>query len=151
MKTRAALVMTLLAVVTAVASPGEAVDAVVVDRSGTSLQWTVWLDEHAPVAVICWASWAPGSADVLKELDALEAAAEARGLDLVLVSVQEDLGAAHRALSDISVDWLHDRYGGVLKHHRVVKIPALVIVGADGETAARLEPTAEALRAWPGK
>jgi hypothetical protein len=70
---------------------------------------------------------------------------------LVVVSVQEDLDDARRGLEGTEAAWLHDRYGGLLKHYRVVTIPGLLIVAADGEVLARLAPTVEALRGWKGE
>jgi hypothetical protein len=148
---RPVLALTMLAVATAVVLPARAADVVVVDEGGISVAWVPWLEENAPAAVICWASWAPGATDVVKELDAMKGLAEARGLELVLVSVQETADEARAGLSEISVRWLHDRYGRVLKYHRVIMIPGLVIVDADGEVIGRMEASAEALRGWPGR
>jgi len=141
----------MLGVAWAFAAPLWAADAVVVDEGGSSIAWAAWLEEHGPAAVVCWASWTPGAAGVVRELDAMQTLADARGLELVLVSVQETVDEARAGLSDVSVTWLHDRYGSVLKQHRVVEIPALIIVDVDGAVVGRMTASAEALRAWPGR
>ncbi len=113
--------------------------------------WDDWVENQGQVAVLLWASWAPGAQDVIDRVEELESAAAARNLGLVVVSVQEEVEEARRALDGTNVAWLHDRYGGLLKHYRVVKIPALVVVAGDGGVMTRLEPTAEALRGWEGR
>lgn len=118
---------------------------------GSPLEWADWVEEQGTVAVLFWASWAPGARDVIADVGGLESAAATRNLGLVVVSVQEEQDEARQGLDGTNVAWLHDRYGSLLKHHRVVTIPMLVIIGRDGEVMARLDPTAQAVRAWKGK
>jgi len=115
------------------------------------VDWTGWVEEQGTIAVLFWASWAPGAQDVLAGVSELESAAAARNLGLVVVSVQEKQDDALKGLEGTNVSWLHDRYGSLLKHHRVVRIPALVIIASDGDVLARLDPTAQSLRGWTGK
>ncbi len=123
----------------------------VTTSGGSPVDWAGWVEEQGPVAVLLWASWAPGARDVIAGVGGLETAAATRNLGFVVVSVQEELDEARRGLEGTNVAWLHDRYGSLLKHHRVVTIPVVVIVARDGEVLARLDPTAEALRGWTGK
>jgi len=132
-------------------STASAAGPTVTTSGGSSVDWADWVEEQGPVAVLLWASWAPGAGDVIAGVGDLETAAAARNLGLVVVSVQEELDEAREDLDGIKVAWLHDRYGGLLKHHRVVTIPVLVIVARNGEVLARLDPTADALRGWTGK
>lgn len=115
------------------------------------MEWTEWVEGQGTIAVLFWASWAPGARDAIAGIGGLESAAATRNFGLVVVSVQEEQDEARQGLEGTNVAWLHDRYGALLKHYRVVTIPALVIVGRDGEVIARLDPSAQALRAWKGK
>jgi len=113
--------------------------------------WSEWVDANAPVAAILWASWTPGARATLDRLGDLSSAARLRGLHLVLVSVQEPIDDARRALEGTEVEWLHDRYGGLLKRYRVVSIPALVVLEEGERVSAQIEPTVEALQHWKGE
>ncbi len=118
---------------------------------GTPVVWADWLAERAPVAVLVWASWVPGADATLADLDRIRTAARGQGLDLVIVAVQESFGEAAGALADVKIDWVHDRYGGLLKDYRVVDIPRLLVFTADGRLAKRLDISPESLRSWGGE
>jgi hypothetical protein len=143
---RSSLVIAVL--ILAASGIAHAAEVTVLNPSGAPVGWQTWLDEHAPVAVILWASWVPEASATIHEMAALAGAARDRGLELVLISVQEDAEEVRLDLENSNIDWLNDRYGDLLKHYRVVKIPALLVIGEDGRVAARLDATAEALRAW---
>ena len=51
-------------------------------------------------------------------------------------------------VADRKVAWIHDRHGALLKKYRVINIPSILLVSNRGEALARLEPSAEAVRAW---
>ena len=78
-----------------------------------------------------------------------EACAEA-GLHLVVLDVQESLEDGRAALGGREVGWLHDRHGTLLKKYRVIEVPSLLLVAADGEPLARLDATPEAVSGWSG-
>jgi thiol-disulfide isomerase/thioredoxin len=125
-----------------------AADAAVTTPDGRPVVWSQWADANAPVAVILWASWTPGARATLDELPDLESAARERGLSIVVVSVQETLEDARRGLDGVDQEWLHDRYGGLLKQYRVVSIPAMLILSDGDRVSARLKPTVDDLRLW---
>jgi hypothetical protein len=102
------------------------------------------------VAVLTWASWAPGADDVLRQSAALASACESKGLGFVVLDVQETLEEARSALSGLKQPWIHDRHGALLKEYRVIRVPSLLVLSADGRVLGKLEATAEALRAWEG-
>lgn len=110
--------------------------------------WTQWLEGRAPVAVLLWASWAPRADATLAQVDELSSACRSAGLGLLVVAVQEPFADAEAILGRRSVAWLHDRHGQLLKLYRVLQLPSLVVVEADGSLSARLDPTPEALRGW---
>jgi thiol-disulfide isomerase/thioredoxin len=118
---------------------------------GVPVAWSGWIGDHAPVAVLLWASWVPDADEALADLDRISAAAEARGLDLVVVVVQEPIEEARDAIGGADVEWFHDRYGDLLKEYRVVSIPLLLVFSADGKVTERVAVTSEALQAWSGK
>jgi len=125
-----------------------AAEITVADPGGEPVTWSSWVEEHAPVAVILWASWTPGARETIDRLPEMAAAARSRNLDLVVVSLQEDIDEARRILGSVKVTWLHDRYGNLLKHYRVVRIPALLVIDRNGEASARLDPIPESINAW---
>lgn len=120
---------------------------VVLAPDGTAIRWEVFLEERGPVAVLLWSSWTPGASTTLEALPAIDRACSRRGLSLVIVDVQEPLQDARRALGE-GEGWLHDRHGALLKLYRVIELPRLVIVAADGTLQARLDPTADAVTSW---
>jgi hypothetical protein len=132
----------------AMPTPGDGAEAVVTSSGGATVVWSEWVNEHGPIAVVLWSSWAPGAETTRGQIDELAAAARQHRLGLVLVSVQEPFEEADRALKGLEVLWFHDRFGRLLKDYRVVAIPALVVVAADGRIAARLDATAASLRDW---
>ena len=110
--------------------------------------WAQWLEGRGPVAVLLWASWAPRADATVAQLDELSAACRSAGLELVVVAVQEPFADAEAVLGRRSVAWLHDRHGQLLKLYRVLQLPGLVVLEADGSLSARLEPTPEGVRGW---
>jgi hypothetical protein len=76
-----------------------------------------------------------------------EACTEA-GLHLVVLDVQESLEDGRAALAGREVGWLHDRHGSLLKMYRVIEVPSLLLVAADGEQLAKLDATADAVSSW---
>ena len=90
-------------------SPGTGAEATLTTPDGNPVEWGAWLAENAPVAVLLWASWEPDADDVLADLDRISEAARAKGLDLVVVAVQEPFKEATESLDGAGVDWLHDR------------------------------------------
>jgi thiol-disulfide isomerase/thioredoxin len=145
------IVATIVTVVVSGAAFAADAGITVESSDGEPVDWTDWVAESAPVAIVLWASWTPGSESTVEGLGELAAAARARGLGLVVVSVQEDFDEARRALGEIDVPWLHDRYGSLLKHYRVVQIPTVLVVAEDGRAMARLEASPESISAWKGE
>jgi len=139
----------VIAVILGIASVGLAADPTLVDgRTGQAVGWGEFLGENGPVALLLWASWAPKASQVIDRHAALAAAGREAGVDFFVMDVQESLADAKSALESKEVAWLHDRHGALLKQYRVIRLPSLVVVAADGEVLARLEPTADALRSW---
>lgn len=120
----------------------------ITDPEGSSVGWSSWIEDHGPAVVVLWASWVPDADATMKELDGISRVARFKELEMILVSVQESPDEARATLETAGVPWLNDRYGGLLKQFRVVKIPSLVIVEKDGRVVARLDATANALREW---
>lgn len=121
---------------------------VVEDPNRQVVTWSEWLETEAPAVVLLWTSWAPRADAALAEVDELSEWCRSAGLELVVVAVQEPFADAEAVLSRQSAPWLHDRHGELLKLYRVLQLPSLVIVEADGSVAARLEPSAAAVREW---
>ena len=138
----------LLALALTSAPQGEAGEFTVSEPDGEMVRWSEWIGAKGPAAVVVWASWAPGAATTLRELDGLAAAARDHGLELVIVAVQERLQESASALASRGVVWLHDRHGAILKEYRLIRVPTLAVVDRDGAVVARLDPSAAALRAW---
>lgn len=118
------------------------------DPDREPVAWSHWLEGNAPVAVLLWTSWAPRSEAAIARLDEIASACRSAGLELVVVAVQEPFADAEAILARQSVPWFHDRHGELLKQYRVLRLPSLVVVGADGSIAARLEPSPEGVRGW---
>jgi hypothetical protein len=127
---------------------GFAGELVVKDRSGSAIRWSEWLSEHGPVAVLVWASWVPDGVESLERVDELRGVCTRKDLALVVMGVQEDFESASSSLERAGVLWLHDRHGSFLKEYRVIRVPWLVVIDADGAVVGRVEPTAAALEAW---
>jgi len=141
-----ALLTAIFLIGTAVAS---AADPRLVDGvSGAPIAWTDWVAKRGPVAVLVWASWAPDAEAAMERYDALAAACAGAGLHLVVLDVQETLAEGRAALANHDVGWLHDRHGALLKQYRVIEVPSLLLVAADGHHLAKMEATAEAVRGW---
>lgn len=80
--------------------------------------------------------------------EALAAACDDAGLHLVVLVVQETLEEGRAALRGHDVGWLHDRHGALLKQYRVIEVPSLLVVAADGRPLAKMEVSVEAVRGW---
>jgi hypothetical protein len=116
--------------------------------SGAPVAWTDWVAKRGPVAVLVWASWAPDAHESLTAYDALATACADAGLHLVLLDVQETLEEGRAALASSDFGWLHDRHGALLKQYRVIEVPSLLLVSADGSALAKLHATPDAVRGW---
>jgi hypothetical protein len=119
--------------------------------SGAPVGWSDFLARRGPVALLAWSSWAPESAEVLDRSEELSRAAGERGLQMVLLDVQEPLEDARRTLDGSGLEWIHDRHGALLKTYRVIAVPSVIIVSPQGEALARLDPIPEAVRDWKPK
>ena len=136
-----------VATVNAFAADPHLVDGV----SGAPITWSDWVARRGPVAVLVWASWAPDAKAAIDHQPQLEAVCAEAGLHLVVLDVQETLEDGRRALESLDISWLHDRHGALLKNYRVITVPSLLIVSAQGEALTRLDATAEAVRAWSAR
>jgi hypothetical protein len=116
--------------------------------SGAPIAWTDWVAKRGPVAVLVWSSWSPDAGAAMDGYEALVAACADAGLHLVVLDVQETLEEGRAALGDRDVGWLHDRHGALLKRYRVIEVPSLLVVDADGSPLAKMEASAEAVRGW---
>ena len=134
----------LLGIPTANAADPRLVDGV----SGAPISWTDWVAKRGPVAVLVWASWAPEAESSMDSYGELLVACGDAGLHLVVLDVQETLEDGRAALDDRKVGWLHDRHGALLKRYRVIEVPSLFLVGADGEALERIDATPEGVRGW---
>ncbi len=146
MKWTAIMIAALAIGSTAAAADPQLVDGV----SGAPLVWSEWVAKRGPVAVLVWASWAPQSASVAADYQAFAKAGREAGLHMVLLDVQESLADGRKALAGMNVNWIHDRHGALLKQYRVITVPSVIVIGADGEVQQRLDATPEALRAGAG-
>jgi hypothetical protein len=118
--------------------------------SGAPIVWSDWVAKRGPVAVLVWASWAPDAETTMDRYQELVAACRDSGLHLIVLDVQESLEDGRKALGSREVGWLHDRYGGLLKLYRVIEVPSLLLVAADGTALAKFDATAAAIRGWSG-
>jgi hypothetical protein len=116
--------------------------------SGAPIAWSDWVSKRGPVAVLVWASWAPGAETVIERWDEIAKECRDSGLHPVVVIVQESLADGRAALGSRVVPWIHDRHGALLKQHRVITVPSILVVSAEGEALARLDPTAAAVAGW---
>lgn len=139
-----------IAAVSLTAGMGTAADLHLVRPDRTPVQWDEWLADRGSSAVLVWASWAPGASDCLLEIGELRRVAATRGLDLVVVAVQEEIEEAARGLAGSSAAWLHDRHGAILKQYRLIELPILIVVDESGAILVRLDATSAALSAWHG-
>jgi hypothetical protein len=131
------------------AFPSFSADPRLVDGiSGAPIAWTDWVAKRGPVAVLVWASWAPSADATMDRYAEFVKACSENGLHLVVLVVQETLDEGRAALGHREVGWLHDRHGALLKRYRVIEVPSLLLVAADGDALDRLEATPEALRGW---
>ena len=131
------------------AGPLAAVDPPLADGiSGAPIAWSDVVAKHGPVAVLVWASWAPGAEAVIDSWDLIVKECRESGLHPVIVVVQESLADGRAALGPGEIPWIHDRHGALLKQYRVIKVPSIVIVSTEGETLARLDPTVAAVAGW---
>jgi hypothetical protein len=149
MKRRCAIAAALLILAPAlvVAADPPLVDGV----SGAPVAWSEWLPRKGPLAVLTWASWAPGADEVLRQSGAIASSCRAKGLGFVVLDVQETLEEARAALAGLEQPWIHDRHGALLKQYRVIRVPSIVLLSADGRVLGRVEATVEAVRAWEGR
>jgi len=118
--------------------------------SGAPIAWTDWVAKRGPVAVLVWASWAPMAEATMDGHAGLATACAEAGLHLVVLDVQETLEDGRAALDSREIGWLHDRHGALLKKYRIIEVPSLLLVAADGEPLAKLDATPEAVRGWSG-
>jgi hypothetical protein len=142
---------TLVVFVTAVLTslPLAGADLPIADGvSGAPLVWSDWVAKRGPVAVVVWASWAPGAENVIRQHRQLVEASRDAGLELVLLDVQESLEDGRKALAGTEISWIHDRHGALLKHYRVIDVPSILVVDVDGSLRQRLPVAPEALRSW---
>lgn len=116
--------------------------------SGAPVSWSDWVAKRGPVAVVVWASWAPGADRVLADYEDIGKAAEKQALTLFLLDVQETLDNGRAALEQEDLTWLHDRHGALLKQYRVIRVPSILIVAADGSGRGIIDASADALTAW---
>ena len=130
---------------------GSGAETTLTTPGGNPVVWSSWVSENAPVAVLLWASWEPDADKVLADLDSIADAAKSRNLGFVVVAVQEPLEEATESLGSAGVDWLHDRYGRLLKDYRVVSIPRLLILSDDGRVVERLGADPASLKTWGGE
>lgn len=140
----------LAALAAAVAAfPILAADPPLVDGvSGAPMAWSDLVAKKGPVAVLAWASWAPTAREVLDRRQGLAEAAGERGLQFLVLVVQEPLEDGRQALAGTGLTWVHDRHGALLKSYRVIELPSIVVISRAGEVVGRLEPTPEAVRGW---
>ena len=136
--------LTLIGLSAASAADPRLVDGV----SGAPIAWTDWVAKRGPVAVLVWASWAPTAEATMDGHAGLSKACADAGLSLVVLDVQECLEDSRSALAGREVGWLHDRHGALLKKYRVIEVPSLLLVTAEGEQLAKLDATPEAVRVW---
>jgi hypothetical protein len=142
----AALAIFLAATISYAADP-RLVDGV----SGAPIAWSDWVAKRGPVAVLVWASWAPDAEDSLEAHGALAAACKEAGLHLVVLDVQETLDEGRSALYGAEFGWLHDRHGALLKQYRVIEVPSLLLVAADGRALGKIEASPEAIQRWSNR
>lgn len=139
--------LVVLALATLIMAPAGADDPPLVDGvSGAPLTWSNWLAKRGPVAVMAWASWAPEAEDVIGNYRAFVEASREAGLYPVLLDVQESLSDGRKALAGSGINWVHDRHGGILKLYRVITVPSVIVISADGQVLQRLKTTPESLK-----
>lgn len=130
-----------------VAAGASAADPPLVDGvSGAPVVWSDWLAKRGPVAVMVWASWAPEAGSVVSNYPAFVEASRNDGFHPVLLDVQEGLSEARNALKGSGINWIHDRHGAFLKLYRVITVPSVVVLSADGEVLRRLKTTPDSLK-----
>ena len=143
--------MSTVVIVLGVSISASATGSSVTTPDGHSLEWAGWVDDNAPVAVLLWASWVPEADTTLAELGGIRTAVRARGLDLVVVVLQEPIEEAKELLDGVDITWFHDRYGHLLKDYRVVSIPRILVIDEEGRVVERHDATAASVRSRGGE
>lgn len=115
---------------------------------GSTVTWTDWARGRGPCVVVLWASWLPDHQRTTAYLAEIARAAREKGLELVVIALQEPIENSRRTLGSTSHIWLHDRHGASLRHFMVFQVPEIVVVDSFGAVTARLGPETSALRAW---
>lgn len=143
-----AVVPALLLAVLLPLSAGAEPPVILADPDGGPVDFAAWLGGQGRTVVLLWASWLPRAEEVTAELGELRRACSDRRLQLVVVGVQEPLEASRTLLEGSGQAWLHDRHGSLLKRYRVIRLPALLVLEADGKLLAELQASPEAVREW---
>ncbi len=118
---------------------------------GVNVEWSDWLAAHGSTAVVIWASWLPEEQRDIQGLADIRQVATDKGLDFVVIAIQEPVDASRKALGPSGLQWLHDRHGAMLQHLLIYRVPALAVVHKDGTVQARLQLDSEALVDWAKK
>ena len=148
--TRPLAICCLVMVISATSIAQPAPPPTLLQADGASVGWDDWLDTHGSTAVVLWASWLPEERRDLKLLAGIRRAADDKGLNFVVIALQEPIEASRESLGPTGLVWLHDRHGAILQHLLIYRVPALAVIDKDGTVLARLEPDPEALSRWTG-
>jgi len=143
--------MSTMVIALGVTISASAAGPTVTTPDGRPLEWSGWIDDNAPVAVLLWASWVPGADTTLTDLGGIRTAVRDRGLDLVVVVLQEPIEEAKESLEGVDITWFHDRYGHLLKDYRVVSIPRILVIDEEGRVVERLDATTASVRSRGGE
>lgn len=141
MEWKAFFVLAVFLAATVIAADPPLVDGV----SGAPLEWSDWVAKRGPVAVMVWASWTPEATAVLADFPAFVRTSREAGLHPVLLDVQESLEDGRAALAGSDIHWIHDRHGGFLKQYRVIKVPSVIVISAEGEVLQRMPAAPESM------
>ncbi|NCO69337.1 MAG: TlpA family protein disulfide reductase [Acidobacteria bacterium] len=101
---------------------------------------------RGPAVVVFWNSWLPQSADFLRLLPEIEAAAQRAAMPGLIVLFQDGAGAAIGSLSESRLRIAIDRRGTLLRRLQVTRAPAVLIVERDGRVRAMAGPRAAEVR-----
>ena len=114
------------------------------DTLGTDLDGHLWtLDEleGRPYVLNFWATWCGPCRKELPEMQRLAEEFESQGVVVILINDGETVDQAREYLREygLTLPCIVDQSSRLARRYRVRALPTTVMVGADGETAARME------------
>jgi thiol-disulfide isomerase/thioredoxin len=115
--------------------------------SGTPFSLSELLS-RGPVILVFWNTWLPHSEEFARLLPEVEAAAERNGWPGAVVVFQDTGAEAARTISGSGgkLPRVLDRRGELVRHFKVTRAPAVLLVESSGSVRARSGPAPDEVR-----